>query len=231
MKLSLAHEGVASGLGVIITHMMKLEGYQKRITEGFAGWKGAIIGVGAVFAGGKIIEGFAALAEHAGKLSHAMTQIQKMGLTPAEYAGAQRAIFGAHVQVPGVTSTTAANIYGQTYGMLGAANAEKMLAPLLRFQQVLGAMSGDYEGAEKSINAMSRSQELMRKFMKPGGHDVDAGLLEKSLNLWSKIIAGTHGTIKPESILAVAQQAGPALGGMSEQGLLHMSAAMQAMGG
>ena len=167
----------------------------------------------------------------AGELSHELAKIKTLGITPQQFAQAKAAAFAAPGQVPGITSLDALRIYGQTYSPLGHENALKMLVPLATFVQAVGATTGNYKTAEDKIYSMVRAGDLMGKFMNSMTHQVDIEKLQHFLDLGARVIQATHGRVGADQWFALAQQGGPALSNMSDQGLLTMAMITQAMGG
>src|SRR5206468_1925786 len=71
----------------------------------------------------------------------------------------------------------------------------------------------------------------MGKFVNEKTHDVDTERLQHFLDLGSKVTQATHGRVNAQTWLGLAQQGGPALSGMTDEGLIHMAIAAQAMNG
>jgi hypothetical protein len=191
----------------------------------------ALGGALSVAGGVGIFAGLKYAVDKAKELNHELVQIQKLGLTAPQYDQAKAAIYGLHAQVPGTTSADAAKIYGQIYSPLGHENAIKMMKPLAQFVQVLGAQTGDYKGAVDKVYNMVRAGDLMGKFMNNVTHQVDVTKLEKFLDLGARVITATHGKVSADTWFGLAQQGGPAMSGMTDEGMLTMAMISQAMGG
>lgn len=230
MKISLTG-GASEALAVMAANLMKMESYTARIQKGFEGWHKALLGVSAILAGGAIIGGLVKLTAQAEDLTHQLTQIKKLGVSGSDFEAYRAAAFAAHTKVPGTTSVDALKILATTHSMFGVQGSLKILEPLLKFQQVMGNATGDYAGAAEKMKEMIRGGELMGKFVDQVTHKVDTGKLVHFLELGTKVAAATHGMVDAHTWLMLAQQGGPALSNMSDEGLLSMAMVAQAMRG
>ena len=109
--------------------------------------------------------------------------------------------------------------------------AESLMKPLAEFVQVLGNQTGDYEAAQANIVKMVRAGNLMGQFIDDQTRQIDVEKLTRFLDLGAKVIAATHGMVNASTWFNLAQTGGPSLMNMSEQGLMSMAIASQAMGG
>ena len=164
-------------------------------------------------------------------LSHELVQIQKLGESSAQFEQAKAAAYKLHGQVPGATSVDALKIYGATYSMFGHEGALKTMKPLAEFAQVMGNTSGDYKKAFDNLYDMVRGGELMGKFLNESTHLVDTDKLTHFLELGSKVVQATHGKVSAQTWFGMAQQGGPALSMLDDNGMLTMAMVSQAMGG
>ena len=210
--------------------MGNLEGVN-RLQKGFAELKMGIIGVGTAVAGLAGIKGIVALTEHASKLSHELVQIQKLGINPTDFEKYKAAAYGAHNRVPGVTSVDALQVLGMTHSMFGVENSIKVLDPLLKFAQVMGAQSGNYQKAMEDLKEAVRAGDLMGKFLDETTHKVDVDKLKHFLDLGVKVGTATHGMVESHTWLMMAQQGGPSLSTLSDEGLVGMAMIAQMMKG
>jgi hypothetical protein len=233
MSITLAN-GVSSVLAIIAKDMFMLEGGVKKLQSAMTGLNKTSLLVGGalgVVVGGGIIAGFAKLTDHAKELSHQLVQIKKLGVDAGDFDKYREAAYKAHSQVPGATSVDALKTLGMTHSMFGVEGSIKALKPILEFAQALGNSSGDYEKATEQVKEMVRAGELSGQFVNESTHKVDVDKLLKFLDLGQKVNAATHGMVNPHTWLMMAQQGGPMLGTMSEEGMLTMAMVGQAMGG
>jgi hypothetical protein len=189
IKLSLVESGVLSGISAVVAMLARGTGETKKFESALGNLKLAAWGAAGVFAGWETIKGIKILADHAKELSHELAQIQKLGITPGQFAQAKAASFGMPAQVPGVTTVDALKIYGSSYSMFGDQTL-KMIKSIATFSLVLGNQTGNYDKAADSILAMIRAGDLMGKFVDAATHQVDTTKLEHFLDLGTKVING-----------------------------------------
>jgi hypothetical protein len=227
--------GVSSVLGAISKEVLNLEGGIGRLSKAFESLNKTSLAVGgglAVFAGGGILYGLKKVTDQAKELSHELVQIQKLGnISPGQFEQAKTWAYSMHSQVPGATSVDALKVYGQIYSPLGHENALKIGKSLLEFSQVLGNTTGDYKGASDKVYEMVRAGDLIGKFMNSVTHKVDVGALQRFLDLGERVVLATHGKVSVDTWFQMAQQGGPALSGMTDEGLLTMGIVAQMMKG
>lgn len=214
--------------------ILGVEGGLKRLEEAFKSLNRTTVALGGALAmafGGGVVIGMKALADKGAELSNELAKMKNLGMSDADLVRMKGAAFGMHAQVPGATTLDAAKVLNTTYSLFGADNAIKMLKPLLEFEQLLGATTGNYKQAEEKILSMVRAGDLMGKFVDTVTHQIDIGKLQHFLDLASKVQQATHGRVSAAQWLALAQQGGPALSTMTDEGLVTMSMVAQAMGG
>jgi hypothetical protein len=231
IKLSLVETGVLRGISAIVAQLARGTGEVKKFETALGSLKTAAWGAAGIFAGWEAIKGIKHLADDAKELSHQLANIQKLGLTRAQVAAATSAAFALPGQVPGTVSSGGLQILSNINSIVGAEGARKMLEPLAKFGQAMGAQSGDYDKANENILKLVRSGDLLGKFVDSATRQVDLNKLQSFLDLVAKVSAATHGMVGPQTWLAMAQQGGPALSSMSDEGLMSMAMAAQAMGG
>ena len=228
MQMSLTGN-LATGMGAILQSMTGIHGLQGKIEKGFKTWNTALIGIGV---GGGILLTMGKLVQHAKELSHELATLKTYNLSEASISGvqkeAQRLSSGA---VRGTTQSGNVKLFGEAYSLFGEASAKKVMEPLARFGQVFGAITGDMEKGNEKLYELIRSGELMGKLVNEQTHLVDTDKLLGYLDLAAKVSAATHGKVGPAQIFALAQQGGPALANMGDEGLLTMFMAAQDMGG
>jgi hypothetical protein len=228
-----ATNGVSSVLATIAKDVLGLSGSVAELQKGFSALRLGVIGAAGVAAG---LEGFKILkdiSEYAKDLSHELVQIQKLGISADQLTQVRAAAQRTTTQVPGTTETGALELYGVTYSMFGHEKsiAESLMKPLADFVQVVGNQTGDYDAAQANIVKMVRAGDLMGQFINDQTRQIDVAKLTGFLDLGAKVIAATHGMVNASTWFNLAQQGGPALMHMTEQGLMSMAIASQAMGG
>ncbi len=194
------------------------------------------IGGGLAIAGGvAMLDVLKKMTDQAKELSHELASVGNMrmgALAGASLMGrADETARRTTTQVPGSTESGNVRLFGESYSMFGEDGAAAINARLARFGQAIGGSTGDYHGAEEGLYAMLRSGDLMGKLVNEQTHKVDPDKLTGYLDTASKMIAATHGKVNTGTFLAMAQQGGPALSTMSEEGLMSMAMVAQGMGG
>jgi hypothetical protein len=187
-------------------------------------------GLGIAFGSGLVL-GLKSAADHAKELSHQLSNIQTLGLTQPQVSAAIGSAFALPGQVSGMTSSASLQILSNINSIVGPEGARKMLGPLAQFGQAMGAQSGDYDKASENILKLVRSGDLLGKFVDSTTRQVDLNKLQGFLDLVAKVSAATHGMVGSQTWLAMAQQGGPALSSMTDEGLMSMAMVAQAMGG
>jgi hypothetical protein len=233
IKLSLAESGVLSGISAIVAQLARGTGETKKFESALKNLKVAAWSAAGIFAGWEAIKGIKHLADHAKDLSHELVQIKKLNadMSAKDFARVQEWAFGMPGRVPGTTSVEALKTYGAIQSMFGKDQALAMGDSIARFGQVLGNQKGDWSNTSDQVLKMIRSGDLLGKFVDATTHKVDIDKLQKFLDLGTKVINATHGMVNPQTWFQMAQQGGPALSNMSDQGLLSMAMAAQGMGG
>jgi hypothetical protein len=224
---------VAEGLAVIVSRLAAADIGIGKLQKGLAGLKPAVLGAVAAFAGFEMIKGVKAVADHAKDLSHELVQIKKLNadMSGKEFAQVRDWAFGMPGRVPGTTSIEAAKTFGAIRSMFGKDQAMAMGDTIARFGQVLGNQKGNWDNTSEQVLKMIRAGDLLGKFVDSTTHKVDVGRLQKFLDLGTKVINATHGMVDPATWFQMAQQGGPALSSMTDEGLLSMAMAAQGMGG
>ena len=221
---------IAQALTGIAGQMTGLHGKIGAINEAFGGWKATLAVVAGVAGIGLMVKGVDEVFESVKKLSHELSQVQKMGTTPAEYAAMRASAIDVTRQVQGVTETDAVRLYGMTQGMLRPEEARKAMVPLAKLTQSIGSTTGDYEAANQSVYNMVRSADLIGRLSDPITKTLDPDRLIKFLDIAQRVSTATHGAIGPQQWLAMAQQGGPALRAMTDEGMYGSALVAQAMG-
>lgn len=166
-----------------------------------------------------------------GEYQHVITGIRKQNATDDDISAAVTAARKLSQAIPGVTETEALEAYGTNRGIFGHKDAMAMMRPLLEYTQVVGGTTGDYKKATKQVYDMTRAADLMGKLVNPETHEVDTEQFKRFLELGSKVTLGTHGKVDAATWLGLAQQGGPAMGGLSDKGMITMGMVAQIMGG
>jgi hypothetical protein len=189
-------------------------------------------GMASLAAGAGLFHVLAKTADAAKDLSHELVQIQKLGVTSDQFKNIQAAAQSVAHAVRGTTELDALKAYGSIHSMVGYEDSLKMMQPLANFAQAMGNTTGNYAQAfDKGAFEMVRAAELLGKLVNNDTHKVDIEKLKGFLDIGARVVIGTHGKVTPETWLQMAQQGGPAMSGMTDQGLLSMGIMAQAMGG
>lgn len=188
-------------------------------------------GIGATMAGAGILRGMVSLVEHTKDLSHELVQIQKLGLDAQQFSAVQQAAKDVSSRIPGVTQKDALEAYGVSYSIFGHDNALKLMEPLEKFSQVIGNTTGKFDTSMGDLMKIVRSADLIGAFTDHVTHQVDTSKLQQYLGDTSKIMLATHGMVSPQVLLGLAQQGGPALSHVNQEGFIHAALMAQMMGG
>ncbi len=225
VKISMVN-GVSPVIAVIARDLLGLHGSVNSLSRTLKTAFGAtVIGTGLAALG------FKEVIHHAKGLSHELTQLQKLGIGDLQLSEARASALETTRAVRGVTEVEALKTYGATYSIFGHEGALKLMKPLAEFAQVVGNNSESYDRAVENVYKMVRAGDLMGKFVNEATHKVDPDKLQHFLDLGAKVVSSTHGYVNENTWLAMAQQGGPALSGMSDRGLITMALLSQAMGG
>jgi hypothetical protein len=176
----------------------------KDLTRDLGRLKLAIGGAFAGFAADKLLMGLTGIVTKTKDLSHELTQLQKMGLTPDQLTQAQRSAIQTTRDVLGVTQVDALKAYGSVFSMVGHSDALKLMKPLEQYAQVVGNTTGNYDQANAETYKMIRAADLIGRLSNPLTHDVDLDRLQKFLNLAAKVNLATHGAVGPQTWLGLA---------------------------
>jgi hypothetical protein len=221
---------LAQALTGIAAQMTGIHGKVNQIHKALGGWGTAVAAVGTLLAAGVIVKGIEDIFESTRKLSHELSQIQKMGASPSEMSSLHSATLSILRSVPGTTEAGVASLYGQTRSIFrGPEEALRALPSMSKFAQTLGQNTGDYEGANDSVFSMMRSADLIGKLSDEHGN-LDVNRLQRFLDIANKVAIATHGAIGPQQWLGMAQQGGPSLRALTDDGLLSSGIIAQAMG-
>jgi hypothetical protein len=233
IKLSYAESGVLAGIAAVVAQLARGTGEVRKFEGALKDLKVAAWGAAGIFAGWEAIKGIKHLADHAKELSHELVQIKKLNadMSGKEFAQVRDWALGMPGRVPGTTSVEAAKTFGAIQSMFGKDQAIAMGDSIARFGQVLGNQKGNWDNTSEQVLKMIRAGDLLGKFTDATTHKVDVGRLQKFLDLGTKVINATHGMVNPATWFQMAQQGGPALSSMSDEGLMSMAMAAQGMGG
>lgn len=199
-----------------------------QLTGGFNKLKVAIGGAFGVFAGKEILGGITAIVEKTKDLSHELAQIEKLGGDASVKAANARAIEITR-NVRGIDQAQALRIYGETYGLLGNKHTLEVQELLAKYGVALGNTLGDPAKGLAGSRDLVRAAEQMGRLTNKAG-DVDMSRFGKFMDLAARIAAATEGQVGPSQMYQLAQQGGPALMNMSDQGLETLSVLSQYMG-
>lgn len=228
LSMTSNHAGVLSAMSSQLLHAHaaanKLQGGLDRL-------KLAIGGAFAMTGGMAILGTLKKVTAHAKELSHELATLKTFNLPAIEIAKAQAQARATTRAVPGSTESGNVKLIAEAYSMFGMKDALRINPQLSRFTQTVGGATGNYAKAEEGLYLMLRSGELMGKLVNHDTHKVDPNKLLAFLDVAAKVSAATAGKVNANTFMALAQQGGPALANMTDDGLLGMMMAAQGMGG
>jgi hypothetical protein len=209
----------------VYPHVQQLTGHFNQLRTAIGG----ALGIGA---GSELMSMLVDLTKKTKDLSHELTQLRKLGLTEPEIARVQAEAVRITRTVPGTTELQALKIPGQTYSMLGLENSLAIAEDLAKFQNVIKNTTGKFDESDSNqLYQMLRSADLIGKLTDPTTHQVDIETLKRYLNIGAQVMLATEGKVTPQTWLGMAQQGGPALMNLNEEGLRTMGIMAQMMGG
>lgn len=231
------HNGVTPVLATIANDILKLKVPIRTIEEAFGNWKTALKGVGLVFtaSGIGLLDATAKLIEKAKDYRAELVELQRAGgnMASAVQSGQmQNHAFAIAKQVP-MKVEDILKIAGGLYLPLRGdmADIQSVWAPFAKMAYVLQHQKGYHGNIGDDITAIVRAGELSGRFTDQHTGQIDMKKVNAFADFAVRVGESSHGQVSPQSLLAWAQQGGPALRGLDEQGLYNMAVNMQAMGG
>jgi hypothetical protein len=225
--------GVSPVLAVIGRDLLHLHTSTRQIEQNFSGWGRALAGVGAILAGSTILGAMVKLTKQASEFNEQLIKMKRLGGEAGEMANDGRLTkraFDIAQRVPMKVSDIM-KIPGVTYSMMGMHEADETWEALAKYAFVLQSdkkYKGDVTG---DLQKVIRAGEMSGRITDPVTKQIDPHRLEKFLSQASQIAAATHGMVGPDALLAMAQQGGPTLRGLTDEGFLTMAIQAQMMGG
>ncbi len=225
--------GVSPVLAIIGKDMLGLHATAGKVEQNFAGWSKALIGVGSILAGTTILGAMVKLTKQASEFNEQLIKMKRLGGEAGEAAMSgqlTKRAFDIAQRVP-MKVQDIMKIPGVTYSIMGMHEADETWEPLARYAYVLQA-DKKYKGdVTTDLQKVIRAGELSGRITDPVTKNIDPHKLSTFLDQAAKIAAATHGAVGPDAMLAMAQQAGPALRGLTDSGFLTMAIQAQMMGG
>jgi hypothetical protein len=217
-------------LGALGKHLLGVNVKIKDLEENFGRVGKALGGAFAMVTGGVILHGLESIVRKTQDLSQEMARLQMLGVSAQETARIRERAGSIAARTPGTTSKDVMEAYGQTYSMLGAGEAEKLMEPLTRFRSAMTAISGKAVNAEQ-LREVTRAADLLGRLNDPKTGNYDPARFGHFLDLAAKTYSATHGAVGPQQWLMLGQQGGPALMGQNDRGLATAAIMAQMMGG
>src|SRR5260370_275774 len=121
---------VSGVLATIAKEVLNLEGGIGRLSKAFSELNRTSLAMSSglgIVAGTGIVLGLKAAADHAKELSHQLSNIQKLGLTPPQIAAAIGAASATPGQIPGTTMASSLAILNNINSIVGPEGARRML--------------------------------------------------------------------------------------------------------
>jgi hypothetical protein len=231
MKIVLAG-GLTEALNLISRQLTGLHTKAGELEKKFGNLGNAMLyGAGAAVAGGGMIGAMEKIMKKADEFSHEMANLKIFNMPAADMAKMQAAARATAQQVRGMTTTNAYALANQSWSILGADNTAKILPDLAKMERALAGIYKDSGKAHEQMMLVTRTSDLLGKFVDPTTHQIDLDRFRKFSDLQSRIAAGTHGRVGPAQWMMLAQQGGPAISTMDDEGLTTMAMVSQGMGG
>src|SRR5258705_7234669 len=224
--------GVSPVLAVIGRDMLGLKTKISDIERNFVGWSKALIGVGGVLAGSTILGAMGKLVDKTKDFQDELIKLQRLGGEIGKAAASgdlTSKAFDISKRVP-MKVQDRLKIPGTTYSIMGEHEAMETWEPLARYawmQQSDKHFQGDPTGG---LQKLIRAGEMSGRINDPITKQIDPQRLTAFLDTVARIKAATHGMVNEDTLLALAQQGGPTLRGLSDQGFLSMAIQSQMMG-
>jgi hypothetical protein len=224
--------GVSPVLAVIGRDLLGLNAPINAITKNFKGWATALGAVGAIIVGEKLLGGMKSLVEETAKFQDQLIKIQGLGGQIGAMAATGQLTSRAFEMARTIPMKVEdlMKVPGDLNSILGPQHALEAWDSVSRYAWVARRNRGEDGGGEHDVRDLIRAGEMSGRIYGADGQ-IDPAKLNQFIDDVTKATAATHGMVNPQSILALAQQAGPALRGLDEHGFLAMLVQSQAMGG
>lgn len=222
---------LAEGLTRIAGQMTGLHGQVGSINSAMLGWKGTlgiVAGAGGI---GLMVAGLDDAFKATEKLSHELSRLKQLGADGDTYAAVRARAAEVTRTVPGSTETGNIQLYNEIQSIAGKDEALKMMETLSRAGQVFGAGTGDYGSANDKLFDTLRAADIIGRLSDPTTKQFDPKRFTEFLDVITKVGNATGWRVNPETWLGMAKQGGISLRGLSNEGLMEMSAFAQNMGG
>lgn len=202
MKLAVV-DGATTVLSSIATQMLKIEGYEKRIRDGFLAWKPALLGVSAIIAGGGILAGLKSVADHGDKLLDQQDKLQRAGMSLNEVLK-QQAIYYDKVakSVPTSTAADYLRTFNELRSVVGAERAEAKTPWAMKLESLMSNMTGK--------SAEGQGFKLLRALEMKGITISDPAMSDKLADIMVKNIIGSGGKLTASDFEQMAKTGGVA---------------------
>jgi len=105
------------------------------------------------------------------------------------------------------------------------------LERIVKFEQVVANTLGKFQLSTDELVKSLRGAEMMGFITDKETGQVSAAKLKEFLSLTERMTQMTHGIVNPATILGLAQQGGPALMQLNDEGLMTLLMVSQMMGG
>jgi hypothetical protein len=231
--ITLAMQGnAASALSALSHQFTGLHASAAQINSQFTRWTTLIGGMAGAFAGTKMIQGVAKIAEHGADMLHQQTLLRNLGVENLKVTEATAKAWETTRLVAGTKIAENLKAVGELVSVFGDVNeAIQAMPQFVRMAQVLGNVTGRDPDKSNVAYIAARAMELRGALIDPETHQINPALFEKQLDLMTKVVQATHGKVGPEQWLQFVQTAGPASRMLTEGGMGTAGAVIQAMGG
>lgn len=219
-------------LGALAKHLGGIHTHVNQLTGKFNSLKLAISGALAVGAGMGLLHAMIKLVDKTKEYSHELTKLERMGGAMGRdvRSGAAANLAFDVAAKSNLRVTDVMKIQGPVSSILGP-EGKKVLEPFAKFAFQLHSDKSFKGDAGAEFTKFLRSGEISGRLADPKTHKAAIDEVERFLNLSSKIISATHGTVTPSTLLALTQRAGFTMRGMTDKGFMTEAIMAQAMGG
>jgi hypothetical protein len=163
------------------------------------------------------------------RLVRAQEKFKAINLSPAENEKAFGVVRKQVEQMKGISLTDATETITDLHTALGSLDHAIEAMPIAsKYRFAFSTIFGDKfsnEQIEEQLRGGMKFLELTGKVAKGRGE------MERYFNVMAQMGAATGGRVNPSEMLLMAKRAGPSLQGLSVEGLRHLSAPIQELGG
>jgi len=167
--------------------------------------------------------------EEAMRLNQAQQKFKAIGLSPEENERAFKAVKQTVNTIKGLRSADVMETLTDVHTALGdLEHAIEALPAAAKFRFGFQTIFGEKFSAEELESQIQNAMKYLEVTGSVAKGRVD---MEHRFNVIAQMMAATGGRVRPSELLTMARRGGPALQGLSVEGLRNLSAAVQELGG